>query len=244
MAKARKKHVQLEMELNTWGGKRDGAGRPPRGFRSSERHGLRERFARLTAVHVTLRIVQPFPTLRSREMFFALRKATQAVLGRSDFRIVHVSPEQDHLHLIVEADNHEALAAGVKAFEVSAAQHLNRAASKQLGRRRKGQVFADRYHARLIKSPTQAHHVLNYVLNNWRHHNADEDWGETRFWDVDYMSSAPSFPGWHELAIKPLQYSQLADEYRLCVSRPQTWLLSVGWRKAGPISMYSIPKQR
>jgi len=240
MAGARNRHVQIEIEFKTWGGKRKGAGRPPKNLRSSERHTTRERFDRLTPVHVTLRLVPGFGTLRQRDTYFALRKATRAVLGRDDFRIVHLGPEVDHLHLLVEADNDTALAKGVQAFEISASQHLNRAISKRRGTKRLGTVFADRYHSRLIKSPTQAHHTLSYVLNNWRRHDQDEDWGETRFWDVDYMSSAVSFTGWRELADQPFMFSIAPDE-RLCVARPQSWLLHTGWQKAGSISMYETP---
>ena len=240
MARARKKHVQVELEFKTWGGKRKGAGRPPKTYRSSERHIPRERFDRLTPVHVTLRLVHGFGTLRKRDTYKALRKATMAVLGRSDFRIVHLSPETDHIHLIVEAETDGALSRGVQAFEISASQHLNRAISKRRGSKRRGKVFADRYHSRLLKSPTQAHHTLAYVLNNWRRHDQDEDWGETRLWDVDYMSSAVSFTGWKELTTQPLIYD-IDPVHRLCVSRPQSWLLHTGWQKAGSISMYETP---
>ena len=162
------------------------------------------------------------------------------MLRRSDFRIVHLSPEPDHIHLIVEAETNDALAAGVRAFQISAAQQLNRAIGKRRGTKRRGKVFADRYHARLIKSPTQAHHTIAYVVNNWRRHDQDEDWGETRFWDVDYMSSAPSFTGWKELATQRLMHDVDPAE-RLQVARPQSWLLAAGWQLAGPISMYETP---
>src|ERR1700754_1814866 len=120
-----KRKTQAAFVFRARGGKRKGAGRPAKGWRGSEPQGLRERFDRLSAVHITLRVVDDFPTLRSRSSYFAIRKATQAVLRRSDFRIVHVSLEKDHLHLIVEADNNEALTRGVQAFQISAAQHLN-----------------------------------------------------------------------------------------------------------------------
>jgi REP element-mobilizing transposase RayT len=240
MSRARKAQVQVEIELKTWGGKRKGAGRPPKGFRSSEPHKQRERFTLLTAVHVTLRLVSKFGSLRKRDTYLGLRKATCAVLGRSDFRIVHLSPENDHVHVIVEAENNAALAKGIQAFEISAAQHLNQAITKRRGHTRRGKVFADRYHARLIKSPTQARHAINYVLNNWRRHDQDEVSEAVRFWDVDYMSSAVSFGGWKELESASFKHN-IDPAERLCVARPQSWLLAAGWRKAGSISMFSVP---
>jgi hypothetical protein len=35
---------------------------------------------------------------------------------------------------------------------------------------RKGQVFADRYHAHLLRSPREAANAIRYVLDNWRVH--------------------------------------------------------------------------
>jgi REP element-mobilizing transposase RayT len=224
---------QIELEFKTWGGKRKGAGRPPRSYRPSEPHTTRRRSSRLTALHVTLRAETDLGTLRRRDAFFALRKATLAVAARRDFRIVHVSPERDHVHLIVEADDDVALARGIQAFESSAAQRLDRVSC------RAGKVFADRYHSTIIASPTQARHALSYVLNNWRHHKQDEGWDE-QFWDVDYYSSAVGFDGWAELAERPFLF-QMPPEKRLCVAPPRTWLLRTGWRKAGSISMREVP---
>jgi REP element-mobilizing transposase RayT len=254
VSRPRKIHVQQSLDLNPKrdrrggkrGGKRPGAGRPAkRPHRPSERHVPRLRFNKLTVVHVTLRLVDNYGSLRDRNNFLAIRRATRAVLPRADFRIVHASPETDHLHLIVEAETNDALSRGVQAFQISAAQHLNRVKSRRLGRRIRGKVFADRYHARVVGSPTQARNTLNYVLNNWRRHLHDDANApaEHRFWDVDYMSSAVAFPGWKELETTPFHYDVI-PELRLCVSPPQTWLLAAGWRRAGTISMYSVPGPR
>lgn len=254
MSRRRKIHVQQSLDLNAKrdrcggkrGGKRKGAGRPAkRPHRPSERHVTRLRFNRLTVLHVTLRLVDNYGSLRNRESFLAIRRATQAVLDRADFRIVHASPETDHLHLVVEAESNDALTRGMQAFQISAAQHLNRVKSRRLDRRVRGKVFADRYHARVVGSPTQARNTLNYVLNNWRRHLHDDANAPAahRFWDVDYMSSAVSFAGWKELETRPFQYDVI-PELRLCVSPPHSWLLAAGWRKAGPISMYAVPGPR
>jgi len=225
-------------EFKTWGGKRKGAGRPPKGPRSSEPHAARERFARATPVHVTLRVVAPISTLRRPDAYHAIRRAIYPTLERTDFRIVHLSIEDDHLHLIVEAGDHAALATGIRGFESSAAQRLNRAISLSTGTKRVGKVFDDRYHSREIASPTQARNTISYVLIIRRH---GRDHGiESMFWDVDYYSSGPAFDGWKELEHSPFLF-QTPDYPRLSVSRPRTWLLSKGWRKAGPISMREVP---
>ena len=222
-----------------WGGKRKGAGRPPKTYRSSEPHTTRARFSKTTAVHVTLRVVGAIGNLRRREAYHAVRQAMHVVNARTDFRIVQISLEDDHVHAIVEADNDTALSKGIQAFQISAAQRINRALSKRGLPRRRGQVFSDRYHSRLITSPTQARHTLNYVLNNWRRHQQDQDI-ERMFWDVDYYSSGTTFTGWKELTGS--MYELPEGFQPLPVARPHTWLLEKGWMKAGgELSMYAVP---
>ncbi len=125
-------------------------------------------------------------------------------------------------------------------IERSAARQLNAVVSKSRGVRRTGRVFADRYHARAIKSPRDARHTLSYVLNNWRRHRQDRGM-ESMFWDVDYFSSGVSFGGWKELADSPFLPPVPEGYERLSVSRPKTWLLEHGWMRAGAISMHAVP---
>jgi putative transposase len=233
--------TQCELPFKTRGGKRKGAGRKPKGWRASEPHVARARFSKRTAVHVTLRLVDGYPKLRCRGMYFALVAATRAVAGRTDFAIIQISLEKDHIHLLCEADNNVALERGVRAFEISASQRLNRVVSEKTGIRRRGRVFADRYHSRLITNPTQARNSLGYVLCNWRHHDEDESSFDVRFWDVDYFSSGIDFDGWIELASGHQFRHAIPPDKRLLVKKPQTWMLRRGWQLAGTISMYDVP---
>src|SRR5690606_26642940 len=132
------------------------------------------------------------------------------------FRIVHISIQRNHIHLIVEADNKLALSRGMQSFQISAAKHLNRAVTiasmkavrnglpltreqrRELSaRRRRGTVFPDRFHQEIIKTPKQARHTLAYVLNNWRKHREDRGALE-RTWNVDPFSTGVLFDGWKE----------------------------------------------
>ena len=114
--------------LSKRGGKRRGAGRPPKGKRAGSPHKKRPAVRATTPVHVTLRVVSVIGSLRKRLMYHALRWATLALAAEhSDCRIVHISVQRDHIHLLVEADNAEALSRGMKAFQVSAAKRLNAA---------------------------------------------------------------------------------------------------------------------
>jgi hypothetical protein len=132
----------------------------------------------------------------------------------------------------VEADHKGALAAGMQGFQISAAKHLNAAISRDRpGARRRGTVFPDRYHAEIIKTPTQARHALNYVINNWRKHKEDRT-DATRSWKIDWFSSAVMFPGWVEYADEPFMRRGPPSYDPLVVYQPKTWLLREGWMRS------------
>jgi REP element-mobilizing transposase RayT len=240
MARVRKRHVQ--QELFRHGGKRKGAGRPAKGKRPSERHKTRARLLGSQPVHVTLRVADDLGSFRRRDMFQAVRWATLAVAAtqQDTFRIVHLSIQGNHIHLICEADDHIALARGLQGFEGSAAKHVNRTVSKRRGKRRKGSVFPDRYHSRILKSPTSVKRALSYVLNNWRHHGYDRA-TFARTWLVDPFSSGISFPGWKELAGHDVMWKPPPTYEGLWVWLPRTWLLQEGWRRVGEISARDVP---
>jgi len=83
----------------------------------------------------------------------------------------------------------------------------------------------------VLRSPTQVRNTLRYVLLNARRH-----WKKkptvTR---IDPASSGRWFEGWRRSS------AELVAEARerpgggvVAIARPHTWLLAVGWRKAGP----------
>jgi REP element-mobilizing transposase RayT len=232
MASARKRHVQVEMTFRTWGGARPGAGRPAKGPRSSERHVTRPALKASEPVHVTLRVADDVRGLRKRHTYRAIRKATITTARREDFHLVHISIQGNHLHLLVEAHDRTALARGMQGFEISAAKHLNAAISRARGRRRKGAVFPDRYHARILKTPMSVRNGLGYVLNNWRKHGEDRGWAG-RAWETDPFSSAWLFPWWKERAHEHMLRRPPPGYESLVVWRPKTWLLREGWRTHG-----------
>jgi REP element-mobilizing transposase RayT len=220
------------------GGIRPGAGRPPKGPRSSSPHKRRTSFKPSVPIHVVLRVEASIGNLRRRSIYLAIQGATQVVAKRSDIRLVHVSIQRTHLHLIVESDDRLALAKGMQAFQVSAARRINRAMRVEGQEPRRGRVFVDRYHAELITSPRQARHVLAYVLNNWRKHAEDEREERARDWLVDPFSTGALFDGWKERA----QIPAWPDGYvSLLVHAPRTWLLTRGWAMHGPISCLAVP---
>jgi REP element-mobilizing transposase RayT len=223
------------------GGKRRGAGRPPKGARSGSPHKKRPALSAKHLVHVVLRVAAAVGNLRRRSAYQAVREATLTTARRENFRIVHVSLQRGHIHLLVEADDKYALASGMQGFQISAAKHLNAAISKDgLGPKRKGSVFTDRYHAVIITSPRQARHTLAYVLSNWRKHGEDQS-DATREWLIDWFSSAGMFPGWLEYGDAGFLWPNPAGYDPLVVYQPRTWLLRAGWAKISPISCHHVP---
>jgi REP element-mobilizing transposase RayT len=223
------------------GGKRRGAGRKPKGKRAGSPHKTRPELAARHPVHVVLRVIAAVGSLRRRCTYKAIREATLTTACREDFRIVHLSIQRTHLHLIVEAENKDALAAGMQGFQISAAKHLNAAISRgKAGPRRRGTVFPDRYHAEIITSPRQARNVLAYVIVNWRKHKEDLVYPMST-WTIDWFSTAVSFPGWKEYGDEPFLWRGPATYDPLIVYQPRTWLLREGWKKSGSISCHDTP---
>jgi REP element-mobilizing transposase RayT len=182
-----------------------------------------------------MRCARDVPNLRCRATYRAIRWATISAARNGDaFRIVHVSIQRNHVHMIVEAANRIALARGMQGFASSAARLINRATGRH------GQVFADRYHPHILKTPSEVRHALAYVLNNWRKHG--EDRGKT--WLVDPFSTGIRYPGWYERRGLHTLYRQPPTYEALCVWLPKTWLLAESWRQRALISTAARPGPR
>jgi len=236
---ARRRHVQ--QELFRHGGKRKGAGRKAKSGRAGPAHREREKIDERAALHVTLRTVADVNNLRRGCVYKAVRAASITAARRAQFRICHLSIQHNHIHMLVEADNAEALASGMQGFQISAARRINTALHAG-GRRRAGSVFADRYHVVVIRSPRQMRNVLAYVLCNWRKHGEDQ-YGRARSWLVDPFSSAVLFAGWKELEGQP-PWTIRPDYEPLVVTAARSWVLTAGWRRHGAISVHEVPSRR
>jgi REP-associated tyrosine transposase len=139
--------------------------------------------------------------LRSRRAWRRLRNALAAAWGRFGVRIVQFSIQGNHIHLIVEANDDDALSRGIQGLAIRIAKALNRMMD------RSGPVFADHFFSRVLPTPTELVNAIRYVLGNHTHH-----FGAT---GIDpYSSEALS----------------LADRSAL-LSPPVGWLLRVGWHQ-------------
>ena len=212
-----------------WGGARTGAGRHPKGPRAGVSHGRREIFdgARHPLL-VTLRVRPEIGTLRREELKAVIFESIRAANGRGVLRVTDFSVLSNHLHLIVEALDAKALSRGMQGLKIRIAKAINRALGRQ-----GGTVFADRYHVRVLGTPTEVRHALLYVINNVRKHLAERRLSTANDW-VDPFSSGGWFDGWRTPPSEPAEAPPVAS--------PTTWLRREGWRRAGPpFRFYETP---
>jgi REP element-mobilizing transposase RayT len=220
---------QQRIEFCGHGGKRRGAGRKRRGGRRKVAHRRRALIERLTPVHVTLRLADDMPSLRNFKRCKVLRKALCHGGRKVGFRIVEFSTQGNHLHMVGEARSNVALSRGIQGFKHRVTRGLNK-----LCNGRKGSVWADRYHLEVLRSPKQVRAALSYVLNNARRHGiapANPRW-------VDPFSSARYFDGWATAPPDPADRRTVPGSP---VAAPESWLLTVGWRKHGLIRPNEVP---
>jgi len=215
---------QLDLVFRTWGGRRLRAGRQPTGAQAGVSHLRRSPLSPGTPLHVTLRVREGLPSLRRRGLFLRVHRALVRGRERFGFRLCEYSVQGNHIHIIAEATDRRALARGLQGLCIRIARTINR----ELARR--GSVFADRYHARALKTPLEVRHALRYVLHNNSHHAPAGFRSRGR---LDPCSSAASFRGWLRRSGRP-STPLVADE---AVVDPRTWLLRVGWRKRGLLAV-------
>jgi REP element-mobilizing transposase RayT len=206
-------------------------------------------------VHVTMRTVKGFAKLRDARLFTALRSAIARSQRGAAFRITDFSVEPNHLHVIVEAEDEQALSNGVRALAIRLTLTVRRVTGH------KDALWADRYHARELRSPTEVRNALAYVLNNWRKHVREAG-------EMDPCSSAAWFSGWSDLAkstndgwaraqpgvieawtaegppVPPRLSARQADSTPLCpVAPPETWLATTGWRTKTRLGLIKLGEQ-
>ena len=193
-----------QLEFPSHGGRREGAGRP-RGLRVS--HAPRPRFGKPLPAHVTLRVAGHVWNLRSGRCFKALRRAFAASRGRFGLRLIEFAVLGNHLHLIVEADGTSSLSRGMQGLNIRIARALNRVM------RRRGRVFADHYHERLLTTPSELVHAIGYVLGNAAHHYGTRQHSSAR----QKGEAGDPFSSAHA---------------RDLLAAPEGWLLRTGWHRA------------
>jgi hypothetical protein len=158
--------------------------------------------------------------LRSQFVSPTVLGALRAANG-AHFRIVHYSIQGNHLHLIVEAQSAQALSSGMRGLAVRLARRVNRLLF------RRGSLWVDRWHSTVLGSPRQVRNALVYVLQNRAKHVPSANGPSP-----DPLSSAAGFDGFVSASPSVRAGPAVA---------PQTWLLSIGWRRHGLIRLDEVP---
>ena len=223
--------AELDLTPRTWGGRREGAGRRRDPKRHDPPHRARPAHTARYPVHVVLRTLPAVGRLRRGPVYHAIRRSLVHIAAREGVRIVHLSIQHNHVHLLAEAISSAALSRGMQALSICAARAINRS----LGRR--GKVFAHRYHRTDITSPRQARNALAYVLNNWRRHREDQASPAAKTARLDPYSTSLHFDGW----AGPVNGDRTTTVEPLPSASPSTWLLRVGWSRHGPIDPREVP---
>lgn len=207
----------------SWGGARAGSGPKPVAD-ALLLHRSRERFRASAPCHVTLKVRDDVPSLRSVRLVRELESSFAKGCERGGFRLVHYSLQRDHVHLIVEANGRAALGRGMMSLGARFARAVNRVFG------RSGAVLRERYHLHVLRSPKEVRSALRYVLLNHRKHSRRPRGAS----GPDPASSGRFFDGWREKFELVLEPSPVA--------RARSWLLSKGWRRAGGLfSLSEIP---
>jgi REP-associated tyrosine transposase len=115
-------------------------------------------------VHVTLTLRHDVRSLRREACFAEIQRAFLNGHERFGMRVVEFAVESNHIHLVVEAANRGSLTRGMQGLNVRLARAINRAQG------RRGKVFADRYHARMLKTPAEVRNAVEYVRHNHKKH--------------------------------------------------------------------------
>jgi REP element-mobilizing transposase RayT len=236
-----------QIELGFWRGSHLGeASRPGRRPGPNPRvpHEPREGVVKRLPCHVVLEVRLGIPPLRSWRIVREIEASFRKACLRNGFRLVHYSIQDDHAHLIVEADDREHLARGMKSIAARFARAVNRA----LGR--SGPVLADRFHHTVLETPRQVRNALAYVLLNTRRHAAKRlaklrKLGRRvrplqKTYVLDAASSARWFEGWCE-DIELDRSPPRALGWAPAVGAAKTWLLAVGWRRHGLLDPNEVP---
>ena len=140
--------------------------KPSTSSRKTQRASHQKRPKVRGAIHVVQRIRRGLPNLRTPRTLRVLERAFRAGKEREGFALVHYSIQEDHLHLVIAAQNKKTLARGMQGLAIRVAKALNR----KWNRRGRGSVFAERYFARALEGYRQVWRALRYVLNNGRKH--------------------------------------------------------------------------
>ena len=143
---------------------------PKRRLDAGVSHAARTRLGRRWPLHVTLRMADRVFSLRSRRAVRVIEAALRASRDRFHPKVVQVSVMGNHVHLLVEAEDHLELARAMQGLCIRIAKGLNKMMREHGVPSARGRVFADRYHSRVLRTPSEVRNAVHYLRENRRHH--------------------------------------------------------------------------
>jgi putative transposase len=232
---AARRSPQLALEFRTWGGRRKGAGRKP----AKKNVGLlphlsRPKFDPHVPVHATLRALRGTPKMRAQSVMQVIYDEI-AKASAKGFRLIDFSVQEDHLHLLAEADDARSLSRGMQRLAARIARRLN----MLVGRR--GKFWKERYHRRDLSTPKQFRNALVHVVNNFRKHAPAGERGR-RARVVDGHSSAMWLDGWKDESLRERLRVERTRAGPRPTALPRTWIARVGWKRHGLIDPRESPR--
>src|ERR1043166_375338 len=167
-------------------------------------------------------------TLRDGHVLRALDGLLSALhAARADFRVIAYSVQHNHMHLVVEADGPDAFRSGVRALCIRIARRINRALH------RRGRLFLERHHRRVLPTPREVRNGFSYALLNRRRHLGEQSPRQVD--TADPYSSSEAFDGW----LRPPR--PLRRDHPPRPAPPRTWRARGRWRRHGLLSLDEIP---
>ena len=221
-----------ERKARNWGGRRPGSGAKQKRWRQSAPHRPRAAADSWAPYHATLSRLFGLPNLRRKETFaLALRIFREKAL-LPGFRLTAWTIQSNHLHLLVEAASKEHLSRALQGIQVCLARGWNRIW------RRRGAVFAGRFHSRPVKDPFDARRTLAYVLKNHLRHGLS--------WSILFDPASSAL--WSDLWLEREFWEKERERHGISgtqppVASPKTHLLRQVFRP-GILSAFGRPQGR
>ena len=219
---------QMEMKFRQHGGKRKGAGRK-KGRAGCINHIKRPELNGCEPIGITLKLISGLPSIRTPMIMSALARAMR-LARRFGLKVVHFAIQSNHIHLIVEAKSKVCLTAGMRSLTTSLAKAIHRF----IGFGFCGKVLKARYHAHVLKTPTEVKRALRYVIFNLAKHKncapmVDPYSSVHALVHLDQLVTRAEFALMErDLAYEPSWLSEIASS----LAEAGTWLLVKGWRRA------------
>ena len=170
----------------------------------------RQPIRRQTPLHITLRLREGLPNLRSRKGMQLIMKAFKGAQEKG-LRIIHFAVLSNHIHLIVEVANSEILYKSMRSLTTRLGIYLRRWARPSSLRRaqiKKLGLFRGRYHVHILKTAREVKNALHYVLLNPCKHFKKGPY-------IDFYTSSFIFKDWKLLIGRDLLYDLNSKEKKL-----------------------------